>query len=104
MRQESTTELRKELCDAGREGVRELIKIVKEQIIIDDGSISITEDGIESKSNKALDLTADKLTRAAQAKKIALMDGFEMLNQIDSEEAKLKSLEEGPTTSIITPE
>jgi hypothetical protein len=100
----STTELRRELCDAGRDGVEELIKIVKEKIIIDDEAVTITDEGIESKADKAIDLAADKLTTAAKAKKIAMMDAFEMLNQIDAEETKLKSLEEGERVTRITPE
>ena len=68
-------EVRKQIIDASKQGVQELIKVIKEPIInkIDDDD----------------DLSADKLKNAAAAKKMAMNDAFEMQERIELEEATL---------------
>lgn len=82
---ESITELKRKLCEAGRKAAEELIKIAEEPII---NRIAGSDD--ESATE---DLSADKMTRAAQAKKICIMDGFEILSKVESEEALLSQIE-----------
>lgn len=73
----TSLELKKELIDAGRKAVEELIKVAKEKIIVDDKDI-------------AADLAADRLKNAAAAKKLAINDAFDILQRIDAEEEVLK--------------
>jgi len=84
----SIIELKREVCEAGREAAQELIKIARSPIM------ESTDGGEDS------DLSADKLTRAAQAKKIAIMDAFEILERIDREELAIKSLEGGQVRQV----
>ena len=72
----SVKETKKNIIEAGREAVNELIKVAKEKIV-DSGD----------------DITADRLKNAAATKKLAIFDAFEILNRIE-EETKL--LEEKP--------
>lgn len=64
-------ELKSEIIKAGRIAVQELILVAKEPIIDKDDQS---------------DLSADKLKSAAQAKKIAIMDAFDILKRIEEEE------------------
>ncbi len=80
----SVIEKKTRLIEAGYLAVEELIKIAKEPIINKVSSIDS-----ESATD---DLAADKLTRAAQAKKIAFMDAFEILKKIEEEENALEEL------------
>ena len=66
-------ETRKNIIQAGRKAVDELIKVAEEQIITD------TED----------DVSADRLKNAAATKKLCIMDAFEILQRIEEEEAIL---------------
>jgi hypothetical protein len=75
----SSLELKKELIEAGREAVQELIKVAKEKIIANGQDLL------------ASDLAADRLKNAAAAKKLAINDAFEILSKIDSEEEILNS-------------
>ena len=63
------TELKKRIIDSGYKAVEALIKVAEEKIIthMDD------------------DLGADKLKAAAQAKKLAILDAFEILKRIEEE-------------------
>lgn len=70
--------MKEQIIQAGIKSVQELIKVAEKEIVI--------EDGVEDD-----DLTADKLTRAAQAKKIAIMDSFEILAKIEQEQASLEA-------------
>jgi|TARA_R100001510_G_C7618036_1_gene179648 hypothetical protein len=70
-------ELKKQIIEAGRKAVRQLIKVAKEEIIKPD-----PED----------ELAADRLKNAAATKKLAIFDAFEILNRIDNEEESLKAL------------
>jgi len=60
--------------------VEQLIKVAKEQIIKHD-----PED----------DLSADKLKNAAATKKLCIMDAFEILSRIESEQEAIDSLDKG---------
>jgi hypothetical protein len=63
------TELKKKIIDSGYKAVEELIKVAEEKIV------THMED----------DLSADKLKNAAAAKKLAIMDAFEILKRIEEE-------------------
>ena len=66
-------ETRKNIIQAGRKAVEELIKVAEEQIITDSSD----------------DLAADRLKNAAATKKLCIMDAFEILQRIEEEEAIL---------------
>lgn len=63
------TDLKRRIIDSGYKAVEELIKVAEEKIVthMDD------------------DLSADKLKNAAQAKKLAIMDAFEILKRVEEE-------------------
>ena len=63
------TELKKKIIDSGYKAVEELIKVAEERII----------------THQEDDLSADKLRSAAQAKKLAILDAFEILKRIEEE-------------------
>jgi hypothetical protein len=63
------TELKKKIIDSGYKAVEELIKVAEERII----------------THADDDLSADKLKNAAQAKKTAIMDAFEILKRVEEE-------------------
>ena len=63
-------ETKKNIIQAGRKAVEEIIKVAKEKIITN------TED----------DVSADRLKNAAATKKLAIFDAFEILNRIQEEE------------------
>ena len=69
-------ELKKQIIQAGRRAVEQLIKVAKEDIIKPD-----PED----------ELAADRLKNAAATKKLAIFDAFDILNKIDLEEDVLES-------------
>ena len=62
-------ETKKNIIQAGRIAIKELIKVAKEPII-DFGP----------------DISADRLKNAAATKKLAIFDAFEILNRIQEEE------------------
>ena len=68
----NTKETKKNIIQAGRIAVKELIKVAKEPII-DFGP----------------DISADRLKNAAATKKLAIFDAFEILNRIQEEEDML---------------
>ncbi len=80
----STKETRKNIIQAGRKAVDELIKVAEEKII----------------TESADDLAADRLKNAAATKKLCIMDAFEILQRIEEEEDILKS--NGKTKDIKT--
>jgi hypothetical protein len=63
------TDLKRRIIDSGYKAVEELIKVAEEKIVthLDD------------------DLSADKLKNAAAAKKLAIMDAFEILKRVEEE-------------------
>ena len=65
----SSKETRKNIIQAGRKAVDELIKVAEEKIITN------TED----------DVSADTLKNAAATKKLAIFDAFEILARIEEE-------------------
>ena len=67
-------ELKKNIIQAGRRAVEQLIKVAKEDIIKPD-----PED----------ELAADRLKNAAATKKLAIFDAFEILKRIEEERAML---------------
>ena len=67
-----TKETRKNIIQAGRKAVDELVKVAKEPIV-DTGE----------------DVSADRLKNAAATKKLGIMDAFEILQRIEEEEAIL---------------
>ena len=69
-------ETKKNIIQAGRRAVEELIKVAKEPIV-DSGD----------------DVSADRLKNAAATKKLAIFDAFEILNRIEDEK---NILEEKP--------
>ena len=66
-------ETKKNIIQAGRKAVEELIKVAKEPIVDSDDDIS-----------------ADRLKNAAATKNIAIFDAFEILNRIYEEENLLE--------------
>jgi len=69
----SVKETKKNIIQAGRVAVKELIKVAKEPIV-DSGD----------------DITADRLKNAAATKKLAIFDAFEILNRIEEEKNMLE--------------
>ena len=69
----NTKETKKNIIQAGRKAVEELIKVAKEAIV-------------DSKE----DISADRLKNAAATKKLAIFDAFEILNRIQEEENLLE--------------
>ena len=69
----NTKETKKNIIQAGRKAVDELIKVAKEPIVDSDDDIS-----------------ADRLKNAAATKKLAIFDAFEILNRIQEEENLLE--------------
>lgn len=67
--------LKLDIISAGEKAVEELIKVAKEKI---------------KKADPEDDLAADKLKNAAQAKKLAIFDAFEILNRIEQERNMLE--------------
>ena len=68
----TTKETKKNIIQAGRVAVKELIKVAKEPII-DFGP----------------DISADRLKNAAATKKLAIFDAFEILSRIQEEQDML---------------
>ena len=66
-------ETKKNIIQAGRKAVDELIKVAKEPIVDSDDDIS-----------------ADRLKNAAATKKLAIFDAFEILTRIQQEENLLE--------------
>jgi len=71
----STEETRKNIIQAGRIAVEELIKVAAEPIVD-------TEE----------DVSADRLKNAAATKKLAIFDAFEILSRIEQEDAALNGV------------
>ena len=70
----SVKKTKKNIIQAGRVAVKELIKVAKEPII-DFGP----------------DISADRLKNAAATKKLAIFDAFEILNRIQEEQDMLEN-------------
>lgn len=70
------TDLKRRIIDSGYKAVEELIKVAEEKIV------THLED----------DLSADKLKTAAAAKKLAILDAFEILKRIEDEQNILEGV------------
>ena len=70
-------ETKKNIIQAGRKAVDELIKVAEEKIITN------TDD----------DVSADRLKNAAATKKLCIMDAFEILQRIEEEENILNGID-----------
>ena len=81
----NTKETRKNIIQAGRKAVIELIKVAEEQIITDSSD----------------DLAADRLKNAAATKKLAIFDAFEILTRIEEEENMLNSTNKNSKASTF---
>tara|TARA_R100001463_G_scaffold43567_1_gene90889 strand:+ start:479 stop:754 length:276 start_codon:yes stop_codon:yes gene_type:complete len=68
----NTKETKKKIIQAGQKAIEELIKVAKEKIVDSDDDVS-----------------ADRLKNAAATKKLAIMDAFEILTKIQTEEELL---------------
>jgi hypothetical protein len=83
----NTRKLKEEIISAGEHAVKELIKVAKEPIVTGD---------MES------DLAADRLKNAAAAKRLAIMDAFDILRRIDEERNMLASEDSVVSESITS--
>ena len=77
-------ETKKNIIQAGRVAVKELIKVAKEPII-DFGP----------------DISADRLKNAAATKKLAIFDAFEILNRIEEENNMLENKPKEVTKEVV---
>tara|TARA_E500000305_G_scaffold85801_1_gene71930 strand:+ start:2172 stop:2444 length:273 start_codon:yes stop_codon:yes gene_type:complete len=75
-------ETKKNIIQAGRRAVEELIKVAKEPIVDSDDDIS-----------------ADRLKNAAATKKLAIFDAFEILSRIEEEDSMLGDNKESDNKS-----
>lgn len=74
----TSKEIKLRIIQAGHRAVEQLIKVAEEEIVGGDDELS-----------------ADKLKSAAQAKKMAIFDAFEILSRIESEKEVLEQMERG---------
>jgi hypothetical protein len=81
----TSRELREDMCQAGRAAASELIIVAKASIFS-----GVTDDDLVVKD----DLSSEKMKIAAQAKRVAIFDGFDILDRVDKEEEKMKSEDE----------
>ena len=65
----NSIETKKSIIAAGREAIKELVKVAKEKIV-----------------DSEEDISADRLKNAAATKKLCIFDAFEILNKIQEEE------------------
>jgi hypothetical protein len=65
----NSIETKKNIIAAGREAIKELVKVAKEKIV-----------------DSEEDISADRLKNAAATKKLCIFDAFEILNRIQEEE------------------
>ena len=72
----NTKETKRNIIQAGRQAVEELIKVAREPIVDSDDDIS-----------------ADRLKNAAATKKLAIFDAFEILTRIEEEKRVLNDLD-----------
>jgi len=81
----TSRELREDMCQAGRAAASELIIVARASIFS-----GVTDDDIVVKD----DLSSEKMKIAAQAKRVAIFDGFDILDRVDKEEEKMKAQDE----------
>jgi hypothetical protein len=76
----SSRDLKLKIINAGYKAVEELIKIAEEKIIVNN----------DDDNDPSGEVAADKLKNAAQAKKLAIFDAFEILKRIEDEKEALE--------------
>lgn len=81
---------RMRIIKSSQKAIDELIKVIKEEIIVD---VDFDEPDVQKALEKSA-LSADKLKSAAQAKKLAITDAFEIIDMVTKEENKIKEAEE----------
>ncbi len=91
---ETTRDLKVKLCKAGKKAIKELITVAQASIFN-----SQDDDGIVSND----DVAAEKMKAAAQAKKVAIMDAFDIADKIDKEEAKMEAEDNEAKNTTDTP-
>jgi len=79
--EKTNTEIKEEIIAAGYEAISHLIEVAKEKIVKKGGKDDTEVDSM---------LAADRLKTAAQAKKMAIFDAFEILSRIESEKQSIK--------------
>jgi hypothetical protein len=92
---EDLIDRKQRICDAGLVAVDELIKIAEAPIVMDGITMETNEEGEVVVSSTNDDLSADKLTNAAKAKKLAIMDAFEILDRVGKEQVIIESMKSG---------
>lgn len=83
------------ICAAGLVAVDELIKIAEAPIVMDGITMETNAEGETVVSSTNDDLSADKLANAAKAKKMAIVDGFEILAIVEREQQNIDSIKSG---------
>ena len=68
----NSIETKKNIIAAGREAIKELVKVAKEKIV-----------------DSEEDISADRLKNAAATKKLCIFDAFEILSKIQEEESMI---------------
>ena len=68
----NSIETKKSIIAAGREAIKELVKVAKEKIV-----------------DSEEDISADRLKNAAATKKLCIFDAFEILSRIQEEEGMI---------------
>ena len=68
----NSIETKNSIIAAGREAIKELVKVAKEKIV-----------------DSEEDISADRLKNAAATKKLCILDAFEILNRIQEEESMI---------------
>ena len=69
----NSIETKKNIIAAGREAIKELVKVAKEKIV-----------------DSEEDISADRLKNAAATKKLCILDAIEILNRIQEEEGMIE--------------
>lgn len=86
--------LREELVNAAEESIKDFIKVAKEKISFEIPSTSDDNDSVDDASVKL-----EKVQAILKAKKMALVDGLEMIGIISAENEKIKQDNEASINS-----
>ena len=80
----NSIETKKSIIAAGREAIKELVKVAKEKIV-----------------DSEEDISADRLKNAAATKKLCIFDAFEILNRIQEEEGMISESSTDPSKPVF---
>ena len=80
----NSIETKKSIIAAGREAIKELVKVAKEKIV-----------------DSEEDISADRLKNAAATKKLCIFDAFEILSKIQEEESMIAEATSSSTKSVF---